>query len=284
LSIPPVAERPFELEIGDGVLRGHRAETGPPALLLHGGPAMPDYLGPVAAELDGLLATIRYTQRGTLPTTVGPPFTIESHAADAIAVLDGLGIERAWAVGHSWGGHLALFLAIWHPERLLGLICIDPLGAFNDVFADQDRRLRGLLTPEQAARVEEVEELRRRGEATEGDLLERLTMIWPNWFADPTAAPPHGFEHLGPEASRRTNASLAQHFEAGTLAGGLPTLRLPALFVHGELDALPPRASEATAALIPGARVEILPGLGHFPWLEQPGAVRAAVEPFLAAQ
>ena len=277
-----MAERPFELPIGDGVLHGHRADAGPPALLLHGGPAMPDYLGPLSAELDGLLATIRYTQRGTLPTTVGAPFSIESHAADAIAVLDAFEVDRAWAVGHSWGGHLALHLAVSSPERLLGLILVAPLGAYSDVFADQDRVLRGRLTAEQVALIQRVEERRRAGEATEHDLLERFDLIWPNWFAKPEEAPPHGFRHLGVQCSRDTNASISHHFEAGTLAERLPAVRLPALFVHGDLDALPVRASTGTAALIPGARVELLPGLGHFPWLERRGAVRGAVEPFLA--
>jgi len=56
---------------------------------------------------------------------------------------------------------------------------------------------------------------------------------------------------------------------------------LPALFVHGELDPLPVGSAVATAARVPGAKVEVIPGCGHFPWLEQPGAVRSAVEAFL---
>jgi pimeloyl-ACP methyl ester carboxylesterase len=73
------------------------------------------------------------TQRGTPPSQVGPPYTIESHVADAVAVLDSFGLERAWAIGHSWGGHLALHLALANPERLLGLVLVDPLGADPDV-------------------------------------------------------------------------------------------------------------------------------------------------------
>jgi hypothetical protein len=65
-------ETAFELALDDGKLRGHRTGSGVPALLLHGGAAIPDYLGECAIALDGLFATIRYTQRGTSPSDVGP--------------------------------------------------------------------------------------------------------------------------------------------------------------------------------------------------------------------
>jgi proline iminopeptidase len=129
-----VDEEPFVVEVDSGELHGHRGDTGAPALLLHGGPAVPDYMGPCALELDGLFSTIRYTQRGTPPSTGGPPFSIESHVSDALAVLDALAVDRAWAVGHSWGGHLALHLLVNHPDRLLGVVCIDPLGAYGEIF------------------------------------------------------------------------------------------------------------------------------------------------------
>ena len=134
-------EEQFQVRVGDGSLVGCAAADGAPALLLHGGPAIPDYLGPCALELEGLFATMRYTQRGVPPSTVGGPYSIESHMDDALAVLDARGVERAWAIGHSWGGHLALHLLVAHPERLLGVVAVDPLGAF-DVFAEQDRRMR----------------------------------------------------------------------------------------------------------------------------------------------
>jgi hypothetical protein len=51
-----VTETPFEVAVSGGVLRGDRAGKGPAALLLHGGAAIPDYLGALAAELGGLFA------------------------------------------------------------------------------------------------------------------------------------------------------------------------------------------------------------------------------------
>ena len=268
-------------EIRVGPLHGHRGGSGRPALLLHGGAAVPDYMGSCAEALDGLFETIRYTQRGTPPSDAGPPYTVETHVADAVAVLDHAGLERAWAVGHSWGGHLALHLAAAHPERVAGLLLIAPLGADASVFTEADANLRRGLSEAQRMRLDEIERRRRRGDVSEPELVERFTLVWPQFFLRPENVPPLP-AHVGVQASIETNRSLASHFERGTLARALPALRVPALFVHGEDDPMPPRSSTATAALISGARVEVIPGCGHFPWLEQPAAFRAAVERLLA--
>lgn len=278
-----VGEERFQVPVEDGVLHGHVAGGGPPVLLLHGGAAITDYMDGCAQELDGFFRTIRYQQRGTFPSEVGPPYTIEAHVADAVAVLDFFGVERAWAIGHSWGGHLALHAAVAHPDRLLGIICIATIGASADVFAEQEAAMRGGLDPVTVRRIEEIEELRRQGRVTEEQLLERMSYLWPRWFADPDNAAPNRITHIGARSSTETNASLSQHLAAGTLVHELPSVRLPALFVHGELDPLPVRSSTETAALIPGAEVEIIPACGHFPWLERPGELRRRVEAFLAA-
>ncbi len=276
-------EEAFEVAIDGGVLRGHRGRTGAPALLLHGGAAVPDYMGECAAALDGLFATIRYTQRGTPPSEAGPPYTIESHAADAVAVLDALGIDRAWAIGHSWGGHLALHLAHLHEDRLLGLLLIDPLGADPTVFVELDANLRRGMTDDERARVDEIEERRRGGAVTEADLLERFRLVWPHYFARRERAIPPP-KHVGVQSSIETNRSIAAHFEAETLVFGLPGVALPARVVHGADDPMPVVSTERTAALLEDARVETIPHAGHFPWLEQPEGFRAAVERVLAAE
>jgi len=278
-----VHEEAFEVAIDGGMLRGHRGGTGAPALLLHGGAAVPDYMAECAAVLDGLFATIRYTQRGTPPSEAGPPYTIESHAADAVAVLDALGIDRAWAIGHSWGGHLALHLAHLHEDRLLGLLLIDPLGADPTVFVELDANLRRGMTDGERARVDEIEERRRGGAVAEADLLERFRLVWPHYFARRERAIPPP-KHVGVQSSIETNRSIAAHFEAETLVFGLPGVALPARFVHGADDPMPVVSTERTAALLEDARVETIPHAGHFPWLEQPEGFRAAVERVLAAE
>lgn len=271
-----VSERPFAA----GPLRGHSGGSGPPALLLHGGPAIPDYLDGLADELGGLFTTYRYTQRGTPPSSGGPPFTIEAHMEDALFVLDSLGIDRVWAVGHSWGGHLALHLLVAHPERLLGVVAVDALGAFPEAFVDLDANLRRGLTPEQVRRLDAIEAAARVGEVTEADVLERLALVWPQFFVDPAKAlPTPGRRSV--EGSVGTNRSITDHFERRTLLEGLPAARLPLLVVHGERSPMPLWSAADTAALVPGAEVAVVPGAGHFPWVERPGSVRDAVGAFL---
>ena len=55
-----------------------------------------------------------------------PPWGIDQHVADAIAVLDDLGLDRVPVVGHSFGGAIALHLARTAPERVDGLVLLDP--------------------------------------------------------------------------------------------------------------------------------------------------------------
>jgi pimeloyl-ACP methyl ester carboxylesterase len=113
----------------------------------------PTNLGGLAEELDGLLATIRYTQRGTPQSGGGPPFSIESHMGDAMSILDAFGIDRAWVVGHSWGAHLGLHLLVDRPDRILGFVGVAVLGAVN-VFAEADANMRRGLALEEVARIE----------------------------------------------------------------------------------------------------------------------------------
>jgi pimeloyl-ACP methyl ester carboxylesterase len=270
-------QTPFELEVGDGSLRGHYSGKGAPALLLHGGPGLPDITEGCAVELFDIFTPIRYTQRGTLPSTVGGPYTIESHMADALAVLDAFELDKAWVIGHSWGGHLALHLVANYPERFHGIVCIGTLGASPDIRPEFEANMLRHLTEEQRERVLEIDARGESGEAGEEEQLESMEILWPYYFADPAAAPPCPFKHFGVECAAETGRSINEHFEADTLKKKLRRVRMPALFAHGVQDPLPLRASVDTAKLIKGARVGRMPNCGHYPWIEQKGRLNRMI-------
>lgn len=266
-----MTETPIQIEVDGGVLDGHYGGTGVPALLLHGVPGFPDYTAGCAAELGRLFTTIRYTQRGVEPTTVGPPYSVESHMADALAVLGAVGLEKAWAIGHSWGGHLALHLAVSYPEHLYVVVCIGTLGASLDVLPEFEQALLANLSESDRARYDEIEARYETGDASAEEVVEQFDLVWRYYFFDPASAPPSPIRTVGVECNRSTFESIRQHAEAGTLERSLPRVRLPVLFAHGIDDPLPLRGAVETAKLVPGAKVGRVPRCGHFPWLEQPG-------------
>ena len=256
----------FEASVDGGILRGERKGAGEPALVLHGGPGLSDYTEPLAAELADHFATIRYQQRGYEP---GPltGATVEGHVADAVAVLDALEVERAWVIGHSWGGYLAMHVAVAHPERLAGFVAVGTLGAVGD----------GALA-EFGARMNQRFRDHYGREPSEDETFE---VAWPLYFPRPAEAPP--YPEIAQFDAADTWASIETHVHQRTLELGLPSYRGRALFVHGREDPLPWEAAARSAELISGAELEVLDGLGHFPWLDEPGCVAKVVRSFASA-
>lgn len=72
------------------------------------------------------------------------------------------------------------------------------------------------------------------------------------------------------EGSDQTWASIMGHFEQATLEHLLPTVTVPMLVIH------------CAQSPIPVAKLVVLEGGGHWPWLEEPGFVRKQVAEWLA--
>lgn len=117
--------------------------TGPPVVLLHGLTATRRYvvMGSKALERGGY-RIVAYDARGhgsSSPAPEGSAYTYEDLGLDLIAVLDGLGIERAVFAGASMGAHTALWLALREPDRVGGLVVITP--GYDPATQDDPRRL-----------------------------------------------------------------------------------------------------------------------------------------------
>ena len=272
-----MTEETFAASTPDGPIAGHAGGSGAPLLLLHGGPALSDYMDMLGPELDGW-RWVRYQQRGLAPSALAGPFTVERHVADAVAVLDTLGIGQTVTLGHSWGGHLALQLALAHPDRIAGLVIVDPLGAVGDGgVTEMGQHLVNRLSPAAAERFGKVAARLAGPDPTDADALESLTLLWPGYFADPAAAPPFP-PHLQTSLTgyAETFASAAAHLASG-FGEKLGGVRAPAVFVLGERSPMPVSQGEQTADLLSSAEVDVIPGAGHLPWHEQPGCIAAAL-------
>ena len=187
-ALDAALQQAFTATTPDGPIAGSVQGTGAPLLLLHGGPAMSDYMELLASELTGW-RWVKYQQRGLAPSAVDGPFTVERHVADAVAVLDEAGIDQAVVLGHSWGGYLALNLALAHPERVTGLVIVDPLGAVGDGgVAEMGQNLGSRLLPSAVEKYGEIAATLAT-EPTDDAMLESLKLLWPGYYADPPSAP-----------------------------------------------------------------------------------------------
>lgn len=272
-----MTSQPFVANGPDGPIAGTVDGDGPPLLLLHGGPAITDYMSMLDAETGGW-RRISYQQRGLAPSTLTGPFTVENHVADAIAVLDELGVDRAVLLGHSWGGHLGLHLALAAPDRVTGLVSVDPLGTVDDGgVTEMGQHLDERLTTEGAEAFAAVVERLGGPEPDDDDATESLRLRWPGYFGDPAdIAPfPPGMR-MSLAGYVGTFGSVMEHLADG-FAAKLAGIGIPVVFVLGEKSPMPVSQGEQTAALLPRAEVVIVPGGGHLPWYEQPGCVAGAL-------
>ncbi|WP_249464708.1 alpha/beta fold hydrolase [Streptomyces fradiae] len=204
------------------------------------------------------------------------PYTIADMAADAVAVLDALGVERAHFVGASLGGVIAQCLAVTRPDRMLTLTALasSPMG--TDMSAIVGRAMAGQApadgelpppTPELLAALASFPQRAGAG------LEEYLTGRMPLWRV--LHGPDLPFDEAEYRAmetrvyERARDLSAAVHHTLAGAAGSgstedLAKMAVPTLVLHGTADPMFPFAhAEALAAAIPGARLVAVPGMGH---------------------
>jgi 3-oxoadipate enol-lactonase len=205
---------------------------------------------------------------------VAVPFTIAEMAADVVDVLDDAEVEQAVVMGFSMGGMVAQELALDSPERVAALTLVGtrpPIPKFTQPPLSSLFALTRPVLP---------------GEG----LHKYLTRLWGS-----AAAP--GFAAANPEAiaelveqtvarptPRRMLLEQLRAMSGWGHADRLRELRLPTVVVHGTEDRFSPSANGQTLAeLIPGARLEVLPGVGHLVPLEAPECLLATLRDQLGA-
>lgn len=272
-----MARRELRAPVKGGELIGWVDGDGPPVLLLHGGPGLSfEYLDGLAAEIGPEHTVAAYQQRGLAPSTAAGPYDVATQVADVAAVLDALGWERATVAGHSWGGHLALHVAVALPDRLDGVLVLDPLGGVGDGGEKEfQETMLARTPPDVREQARALDERSMDGRSSEDDLIEGMRLVWPAYFPDWASAPPMPTFRASVAAYSGTFESL--HVGLPRLEAALATVRVPVGFVHGGASPMPVSASSDSADRIPGAWVEVVPAAGHFPWLDVSGSVAAAL-------
>jgi len=198
--------------------------------------------------------------KSALRLPLHPPYRLEDMADDAIGVLSALGVARAHVVGMSLGAMVGQLMAAKYPSRVLSL---------TSIMSSSGRR--GLPGPTPAARRALLR--RPRGWHGAGDIDAAVDYNVQLLQAIGSPAYPTPEKHLRRRVGRalRRNCcpgGVVRQILAVTACGDrtpqLQTIVAPTLVIHGAADPLvPPACGVDTAQAIPGARLEIIEGMGH---------------------
>lgn len=183
------------------------------------------------------------------------PYQLWDMAADTAALLDALDIEAAHLVGASMGGMIAQLVAAHYPQRVLSLTSIMSTSGNPRLPGPRREVLRTLMTP---------------AAANEAAFLETAMRTW-RLIGSPAFQPTDEELQVRLLRSYRrsyypagTARQLAAISASGSRVEDLKTIRVPALVIHGADDPLVPvQGGIDTAKHIPGARLEIIEGMGH---------------------
>jgi pimeloyl-ACP methyl ester carboxylesterase len=252
---------------------------GTPLLLIHEFAGDHRSWAPQVSHFRSHYRCITYAARGYPPSDVPSEldaYSQELAVEDALAVLDGLGVEAAHVVGLSMGGFCALQLGLQAPRRALSLVVAGC--GYGAAPESQERFRRECAAIAEAFRTEGAAALAARyavGPARV-QLQNRNPEAWATFVEELS-------EHDSVGAALTMLGVQSRRPSLYAMRDELGALRVPTLILTGDEDDGCLEASLMLKRTIPTAGLMILPRTGHTSNLEDPSAFNRAVDEFLAA-
>ena len=273
----------FDVDGASLVADGPVMRDRPTLVFLHGGPGFDHtYFKPHMSPLADTAQLVYVDLRGH-GRSGRPPIetcTATQMADDVAALCQTLEIVKPVIFGHSFGGFVALYLAVNHPELVGRLILSNTAAGIGDTQGGLDvlERRRGSQARLAAERIF-------GGDFGDEAMAAFQALVWPAYVTDPANVP------LINEIAMRSivNFAIASfYFEkvhrSYDLRPQLSGITAPTLVVTGEDDwVVHPDASRAIEREIPNAELLVVPGTTHFGFVERPDVVLPAVQTFVNA-
>ena len=185
------------------------------------------------------------------------PYTLHDMASDSVGLLDALEIQSAHVVGASMGGMIAQLLAAQHSQRITSLTSIMSTSGKLRYSIPQVRVLRQML-------------LNRPKTSQEKDIVQYARKLWAMIGSPDYPMPDELLRERVLRAYRRCHypqgflRHIAAIVENGDRSHWLQQIKAPTLVIHGSSDPMVHLGGgRDTAAKIPGARFELIQGMGH---------------------
>ncbi|MCA0046555.1 3-oxoadipate enol-lactonase [Mesorhizobium sp. B283B1A] len=220
----------------------------------------------VVAALDGEMPLLVYDKRGHGLSDIGDISSIDDHVDDLSALIDHFGLEKVVLCGLSVGGMVAQGLYARRPEIVEAMILCDT-----------------------AHKIGTAESWNTRIATVESKGIQAIADgVLKVWFT-PTFHTKRGAELDGywNMMTRQTLAGYIGTCKAvrdADFTDAAARIEVPTLCIAGDQDgSTPPDLVRSLAALIPGARFEIIRDAGHIPCVEQPEALVALIRGFIAS-
>lgn len=225
----------------------------------------------VTPALASRFRVLRYDMRGhgltdATPVPEGAPgYSIAQLTGDALALMDALGIAKAHMCGLSIGGMVTQQLAATAPERIGRVVLCDTAAVIGPASVWNER----------------IAGIRQSGlDAVAPGVMTR-------WFTDgfrsAQADLMRGYINMVARTALDGYLGCAMAVRDADLRETAARITAPTLVVVGDQDpATPPASAQALAALIPGARLEVIANASHIPCVEQPAALTRLLLDFLA--
>jgi len=251
--------------INDNELYYTIAGRGIPCLMMHGGLGLNHtYMLNGFRPIEDTLEMIHYDHRGNGRSGSPDPATLthEQFAADADALATHLGYEKVAVLGHSYGGFIALEMAVRYPERISHLILFDTAASMDYGEEIQANIQRKKPSPE---------------------ILQALQMSPANneeFAANLAGIAPLYFKHFDPELAdsllkdtifRLEGRPTEEEQQAYNVKDLLSEINIPTLILVGREDFIcPPLQAQILHDGIPDSELIIFEDSGHFPNIEEP--------------
>lgn len=265
-DIPTQAWLP--LDGGDVYVRQDGPAEAPALLLIHGSASSTHTWDPMVPLLTSAHRVIRIDLlgHGQSDKPVDGDYAVPTQGRRAASVLDQLGVQQAIVVGHSSGGYTATALAEQRPDLVTALVLINT-GPHPQALADAPEGAIGPpqwnhLTDDQLRQAASTAFSRPGYQIPDQVVLDVRSMTFHSFTA--------------------TMQASSAYLQDRSVPDRLASLGKPLLVIFGADDRRWRSSAAADYHAVPGARIEMLPGLGHSPILEDPSRTSELLLAFAA--